>query len=93
MKRRLTVLMGIIVVLVLIASTISFSAETKPTKAAVLRLAGLWPPLDPVTLQLQAFADKFNKQAGGKYVVEVHPGEELVKVMESIDAVRTGLPR
>jgi TRAP-type C4-dicarboxylate transport system substrate-binding protein len=87
MKRRSMLWVALVVGLLLITSTISYSAETK---AKVLRLAGLWPPLDPVTLQLKAFADKFNKQASGKYVVEVHPGEELVKVMESIDAVRTG---
>jgi TRAP-type C4-dicarboxylate transport system substrate-binding protein len=90
MKRRSVLLIALVVGLLVITSTISYSAETKPTKATVLRLAGLWPPLDPVTLQLKAFADKFNKQAGGKYVVEVHPGEELVKVMESLDAARTG---
>jgi TRAP-type C4-dicarboxylate transport system substrate-binding protein len=71
----------------LIISSVSYGAEQKAT---VLRLAGPWPPLDPVTLQLQAFADKFNKRAGGKYVVEIHPGESIVKLGESVDALRTG---
>jgi TRAP-type C4-dicarboxylate transport system substrate-binding protein len=87
MKRSLVLLLALVVGLSLIISTTSYSAEPK---AKVLRLAGLWPPLDPVTIQLKAFADKFNKRVGGKYVVEVHPGEELVKVIESVDSVRTG---
>ena len=87
MKRRSLLLAVLVVGLLLITFTFSYAAEKKAT---VLRLAGLWPPLDPVTLQLKAFADKFNKMAEGKYVVEVHPGEELVKVIESIDSVRTG---
>jgi TRAP-type C4-dicarboxylate transport system substrate-binding protein len=85
MKRRSLLLAALVVGLLLITFTLSYAAETK-----VLRLAGPWPPLDPVTLQLQAFADKFNKQAGGKYIVEVHPGESIVKLGESIDALRTG---
>jgi TRAP-type C4-dicarboxylate transport system substrate-binding protein len=87
MKRWLVLIVALVLGSLLIISSISYGAEPKPT---VLRLAGPWPPLDPVTLQLQAFADKFNKRAGGKYVVEIHPGESLVKIIESIDALRTG---
>jgi TRAP-type C4-dicarboxylate transport system substrate-binding protein len=91
MKRGLILLIALVVgsflIISSIISSISYGAEQKAT---VLRLAGPWPPLDPVTLQLQAFADKFNKRAGGKYVVEVHPGESIVKLGESVDALRTG---
>jgi len=87
MKRWSLLLVVLVVGSLFIAAPFSYSAETKAT---VLRLAGPWPPLDPVTLQLKAFADKFNKQAGGKYSVEVHPGESLIKINESVDAVRTG---
>jgi TRAP-type C4-dicarboxylate transport system substrate-binding protein len=87
MKRGLILLVALVVGSFLIISSISYGAEQKAT---VLRLAGPWPPLDPVTLQLQAFADKFNKRAGGKYVVEVHPGESIVKLGESVDALRSG---
>jgi TRAP-type C4-dicarboxylate transport system substrate-binding protein len=87
MKRKTIFFVVLVVGLLLITFTLSYAAEKKAT---VLRLAGPWPPLDPVTLQLQAFADKFNQQAGGKYIVEVHPGESLVKIIESVDALRTG---
>jgi len=90
MKGKSILIVALVVGSLLIISTLSYSAETTPTKANVLRLAGPWPPLDPVTIQLQAFADKFNKRAAGRYVVEVHPGESLIKLGESVDALRTG---
>ncbi len=92
MEKRSIMVMVLVTVSILLASLTpyTYSAEPKATKATILRLAGPWPPLDPVTIQLQAFADKFNKRAGGKYVVEVHPGESIVKLGESIDALRTG---
>jgi TRAP-type C4-dicarboxylate transport system substrate-binding protein len=36
------------------------------------------------------FVNEFNSKAGGKYVIEIHPGESLVKFVDSLDAVRTG---
>jgi TRAP-type C4-dicarboxylate transport system substrate-binding protein len=91
MKRILILLIAIVVIL----STMSFAAscsskEAAPTKTVTLRLSGPWPPGDPVTDQLQGLIDKFNKAANGKYIIELHPGAELVKIPESVDAVRTG---
>jgi TRAP-type C4-dicarboxylate transport system substrate-binding protein len=40
-------------------------------------------------VEIQKMADKFNARTGGKYILEVHPAEELVKTEESLDAVRT----
>lgn len=85
--KRLSIILAAFLV---IGFLVSFSSESGAEKAKVLRLAGPWPPLDPVSIQLQAFADKFNARAGGKYVVEMHPGESLVKLGESVDALRTG---
>ena len=85
--KRLSIILAAFLVIVLL---VSFSSVSRAEKANVLRLAGPWPPLDPVSIQLQAFADKFNARAGGKYVVEMHPGESLIKLGESIDALRTG---
>jgi TRAP-type C4-dicarboxylate transport system substrate-binding protein len=66
------------------------SKEATPAQKVTLRLSGPWPPGDPVTDQLQGLVDKFNKQAAGKYEIALHPGSELVKIPESVDAVRTG---
>jgi TRAP-type C4-dicarboxylate transport system substrate-binding protein len=67
------------------------STTAAPAKAVVLRVAIPWPPNDPPQIVIQQFADKFNARAGGRYVMEVHPAEELVKVQESLDAVRTNV--
>jgi len=56
----------------------------------VLRMGYTWPPLDDLGVQLQALADGFNARVGGKYVIETHPAESIVKMNETLDAVRTG---
>jgi TRAP-type C4-dicarboxylate transport system substrate-binding protein len=79
------------IILMSIGSFVSCtSKEAAPAKVVTLRLSGPWPPGDPVTDQLQGLVDKFNKQAAGKYQIALHPGSELVKIPESVDAVRTG---
>jgi len=90
MKRRLIILVAFIVTSLLITSPFSYASECKKEKATALRLAVPWPPLDPVTIQIKAFAEEFNAKADSKYVIEIHPGESLLKVGESIDALRTG---
>jgi len=71
----------------------STAAQTTPKtteKAVVLRLAVPSPKGDSVVNNLENFANEFNAKAGGKYVIEIHPGESLVKFPDSLDAVRTG---
>lgn len=89
MKRLSILFVALLVASLFVVSAVSFGVAA-PEKATVLRLAGPWPPLDPVTIQLKAFAEKFNKRAGGRYIVEIHPGESLIKLGESVDALRTG---
>lgn len=89
MKKVFMILLAIVIISMSIGTLVS-CGEEKPAKPVVLRLAGPWPPMDPVTEQLQAFADGFNARAPEGYSIEVHPGESLVKMMESLDAVRTG---
>jgi TRAP-type C4-dicarboxylate transport system substrate-binding protein len=86
MKRISIIIMALFVASFLIVSSVSPSFA----KATVLRLAGPWPPMDPVTIQLKAFVDAFNKRAAGKYEITLHPGESLIKMGESFDALRTG---
>jgi len=72
------------------ATTQAPSTETTAGKAKVLRLAAPWPLGDPVTDNIQEFVDKFNAQAGGKYVIELHPGGSLLAMQDEFEAVKTG---
>ncbi len=87
MKKLLLLIFSIMTVFTFINTPVDWA---KSAKTKVLRLAGPWPPMDPLTVQLEAFADKFNQRAGGSYLIEVHPSESLVKIGESMDALRTG---
>ena len=91
MKKILMILMAAAIILMSVGSFVSCASEAAaPAKAAVLRLAIPWPPGDPVTNNIEVFIKNFNEQAKGKYVIELHPGESLVKLGDAMDAVRTG---
>ncbi|HEX2988150.1 MAG TPA: TRAP transporter substrate-binding protein DctP [Chloroflexota bacterium] len=49
-----------------------------------------WPTGDPVTNNIQEFVDKFNAQAKGQYVIELHPGGQLLALPDEFEALRTG---
>jgi TRAP-type C4-dicarboxylate transport system substrate-binding protein len=89
MKRLSIILMVLFVASFFIISSVSYTLASEK-KATVLRLAAPWPPMDPVTVQIEAFAKEFNTRAGGRYVVQIHPGESLMKMGESFDGLRTG---
>ncbi|HEX7475053.1 MAG TPA: TRAP transporter substrate-binding protein DctP [Dehalococcoidales bacterium] len=93
--KKLAILISILVTLSLIiplaACSSSSSTTSAPAQTAkVLRLAVPWPVGDPVTNQIQKFLDNFNAKAAGRYVIELHPSESLVKTADSMDALRTG---
>jgi TRAP-type C4-dicarboxylate transport system substrate-binding protein len=81
--------MALFVTSLFILSSFSYTLASEK-KATILRLAAPWPPMDPVTVQIEAFAKEFNKRAEGRYVVQIHPGESLMKMGESFDGLRTG---
>ncbi len=87
MKKALLLIFSIITVFAFVSTPVVWA---KSTKTKILRLAAPWPSMDPVTVQAKALADKFNQRAGGSYVIEVHPSESLIKIGESMDALRTG---
>lgn len=99
MKRLSVLLIVLLVALLLIGAAISCAKQevsttstqttTPAAKAVILRVSIPWPPGDPPQVEIQKMADKFNARTGGRYIMEVHPAEELVKVPESLDAVRT----
>jgi len=88
MKRLLLILIATAIILMSMGTIVSCSSE--PEETVVLRMAVPWPPGDPVTNNIEEFIAKFNDQAAGKYVIELHTGESLVKIADSMDAVRTG---
>jgi TRAP-type C4-dicarboxylate transport system substrate-binding protein len=55
-----------------------------------LRLAIPSPKGDPIVDNAERFAADFNAAAKGKYLIEIHPGESLIKFGDSLDALRTG---
>ena len=86
----------LIVTVILLAFSFSFTmsavwAKSNSGKTTVIRLAGPYPPQDPVGLTMKSLADKFNEKSDGSYQIEVHYSESLIKAMESLDAVRTGV--
>jgi TRAP-type C4-dicarboxylate transport system substrate-binding protein len=89
MKKKSIILMVFLMTSLLVVSSVSFTVAASK-KATVLRLAGPWPPMDPVTVNMKAFVDAFNERAAGRYVINLHPGESLIKMGESFDALRTG---
>lgn len=66
------------------------SSAATTVKATILRLAIPSPKGDPIVNNAENFANDFNKAANGKYVIEIHPGESLIKFPDSVDALRTG---
>jgi TRAP-type transport system periplasmic protein len=72
------------------ATTSQAQSTTQTAKAIVLRLAIPSPKGDPIVNNAENFANDFNQAANGKYVIEIHPGESLIKFPDSLDALRTG---
>jgi TRAP-type C4-dicarboxylate transport system substrate-binding protein len=73
-----------------LSSFVSCSKSEETTNPVVLRLAVPSPEGDPIVTNIENWVKDFNAQAKGKYVIEIHPGESLVKFADSLDALRTG---
>jgi TRAP-type C4-dicarboxylate transport system substrate-binding protein len=88
--KRLSILLSVLVVTLLIISLAISCGAPKSEEPVVLRMTLAQPPMDGIPIACQAMADSFNERAGGKYIMEIYPGEQLCKYAESLDAVRTG---
>lgn len=78
-------------IITLLGSFAGCSKSDETTKnPIVLRLAVPSPAGDPIVTNVENFVKEFNAQANGEYIIEVHPGESLVKFADSLDALRTG---
>ncbi len=60
------------------------------TGTVTIRLAIPNPPGDELTANAERFADAVTRRTDGAYEVKVFPGETMVKVPETYDAVRQG---
>ncbi|MBN1190932.1 MAG: TRAP transporter substrate-binding protein DctP [Dehalococcoidales bacterium] len=91
MKKVLAILIAVVLVAAML-STFAACGEKEETQTepTVLRLAVPSPKGDPIVDNIENFVKEFNEQAKGKYVIEIHPGESLIKMADSVDALRTG---
>ena len=88
--KKLSVLFFVSVIILLVISLV-ISCAPKPKEAVILRLTMAQPGGDdPMFTKTSEFAERFNERAGGEYTIKVYPAETLVKMYETIDAVRTG---
>jgi TRAP-type C4-dicarboxylate transport system substrate-binding protein len=61
-----------------------------PAEKVTLRLVIPMPPGDQVTMAHERMSQRILDRTGGKYEIKVFPGEQLAKIPEYLDAVRTG---
>ena len=66
------------------------STSSDTTGAVTIRLTIPNPPGDELTLNAEKFAAAVTEKTGGEYKVRGFPGETMVKVSETYDAVRQG---
>ncbi len=66
------------------------TSQQQPSGAVTLRLTIPNPPGDELTLNAEKFAAAVARRTHGAYKVRVFPGETMVKVPETYDAVRQG---
>ena len=88
--KRLSVLLAVSIATLLVISLVCSCGAPKSEEPVTLRMTLAQPPMDGIPIACQEMADRFNERAGGKYIMEIYPGEQLAKYAESMDAVRTG---
>jgi TRAP-type C4-dicarboxylate transport system substrate-binding protein len=92
MKKLALLLVLMIVVSLLSILAISCAGEkgATPEEPMILRLTIPTPAGDKLTVNAEELAQAFSERTDGAYQIKVYPGEQLVKVPETMDAVRTG---
>jgi TRAP-type C4-dicarboxylate transport system substrate-binding protein len=102
--KRLSVLLLVLLVTSLIFGLAISCAEPEPEPApapapaptpepkepVILRLTIPSPAGDKLTVNAEELGQKLSERTNGAYQIKVYPGEQLVKVPETMDAVRTG---
>ncbi len=102
MKRILFLLSTFVIVTSVLLSLVVSCAEPEPEPApapapapapkepVILRLTIPTPAGDKLTVNAEELGQRFSDRTDGAYQIKVYPGEQLVKVPETMDAVRTG---
>jgi TRAP-type C4-dicarboxylate transport system substrate-binding protein len=72
------------------SNNIARSTSSSETGSIAIRLAIPNPPGDELTLNAERFAAAVNQRTKGACAIAVHPGETIVKLPETYDAVRQG---
>ena len=87
MKKKSILLSSMLVMILagILAVTCGISQAKGPM---ILKMASA--AMGPYVVEEKAFADRFNKRAGGECKIEYYPSEQMVKFPEILDAVRTG---
>jgi len=91
--KKLTLLLPLLIAVLLISSLAVSCAGEKgatPEEPMILRLTIPTPAGDKLTVNAEELAQRFSERTNGAYQIKVYPGEQLVKVPETMDAVRTG---
>jgi TRAP-type C4-dicarboxylate transport system substrate-binding protein len=90
MKKLLFISLAVILLGGLVFSSCAESTPAQPKQTIVLRLSQAEPPDDWMAVENIKMAERFNARAGGAYKMEIYAGEQLVKMPENLDSVRTG---
>ena len=99
MKRTYLIVSFCIIMVLLLSLVISCTTpEPAPTptptpekkEPVILRLTIPTPAGDKLTVNAEELAKRLSERTNGAYQIKVYPGEQLVKVPETMDAVRTG---
>lgn len=91
--KKLTLLLPLMIAVLLISSLAVACAGPKgatPEDPMILRLTIPTPAGDKLTVNAEELAQRFSERTNGAYQIKVYPGEQLVKVPETMDAVRSG---
>jgi TRAP-type C4-dicarboxylate transport system substrate-binding protein len=89
--QKLFKLFSISVITCLIAGLAISCGAATPEKKVILRLVTPTPVGDKLTVATEEFAQRFYERTDGWYEIKVYPGEQLAKIPEYLDAVRTGV--
>ena len=90
MKKLFKIFSVSIIICLITSLAISCGAST-PDEKVILRLVIPTPAGDKLTLATEEFAERFYDLTDGWYEIKVYPGEQLAKIPEYLDAVRTGV--
>ncbi len=90
-KHGSTIVVGFVALLLLVGAQVTGIHEASAKGPIILRLVQPAPAGDfPLTYKDMELAKRFNARAKDEYKIEVMPGGGIVKVPETIDAIRVG---